>query len=61
MSRITTITYFQQLSGPRMTPLSLKSTVGHANRAQIERSYGPWIKGRQDRLNKLVIGTWAKQ
>lgn len=32
--------------------------LGHGSIKTTERSYARWVKGRQDRLNKLVIGTW---
>jgi site-specific recombinase XerD len=34
--------------------------LGHESIKTTERSYAKWVKGRQDRLNKLVIGTWTK-
>ena len=34
--------------------------LGHESIKTTERSYAKWVKGRQDRLNKLVIGTWDK-
>ncbi len=33
--------------------------LGHESIRTTERSYAKWVKGRQDRLNDLVIGTWA--
>jgi site-specific recombinase XerD len=35
--------------------------LGHESIKTTERSYARWVKGRQDRLNRLVIATWAKQ
>jgi integrase/recombinase XerD len=35
--------------------------LGHESIKTTERSYSAWVKGRQDRLNSLVVGTWAKQ
>ncbi len=32
--------------------------LGHESIKTTERSYAKWVKSRQDRLNKLVIGTW---
>jgi site-specific recombinase XerD len=32
--------------------------LGHESIKTTERSYAKWVKGRQDRLDKLVIGTW---
>jgi integrase/recombinase XerD len=29
--------------------------------AVCERNYAQWVQGRQDRLNKLVMGTWKAQ
>ena len=34
--------------------------LGHESIKTTERSYAQWAKTRQDRLNKLVIGTWDK-
>jgi site-specific recombinase XerD len=33
--------------------------LGHESITTTERHYAKWIKGRQDRLDTLVIGTWA--
>ena len=35
--------------------------LGHTSIKTTERHYAAWIKGRQDRLDDLVIGTWASQ
>lgn len=32
--------------------------LGHESIKTTERSYAKWVKGRQDRLNSLVTGTW---
>jgi integrase/recombinase XerD len=32
--------------------------LGHHSIRTTERSYAKWVKGRQDRLNALVTGTW---
>ncbi len=32
--------------------------LGHESTKSTERSYAKWVKGRQDRLDKLVRGTW---
>ena len=32
--------------------------LGHESIKTTDRSYASWVKGRQDRLNKLVRGTW---
>jgi site-specific recombinase XerD len=34
--------------------------LGHESIKTTERSYAKWVKGRQDRLNRLVTGTWTK-
>jgi integrase/recombinase XerD len=34
--------------------------LGHESIKTTEKSYSAWAKIRQDRLNKLVIGTWVK-
>ena len=33
--------------------------LGHESIRTTERSYAKWVKGRQDRLDSLVMGTWA--
>lgn len=33
--------------------------LGHESIRTTERSYAKWVKARQDRLDSLVIGTWA--
>jgi integrase/recombinase XerD len=33
--------------------------LGHESIKTTERHYARWIKGRQDRLDSLVMGTWA--
>jgi len=35
--------------------------LGHESIRTTERHYAAWVKGRQDRLNSLVVGTWAKK
>jgi integrase/recombinase XerD len=35
--------------------------LGHESVKTTERSYSAWVKGRQDRLNSLVVGTWTQQ
>jgi integrase/recombinase XerD len=35
--------------------------VGHESIKTTEKSYSKWMKGRQDRLDALVTGTWAKK
>jgi integrase len=32
--------------------------LGHKSIKTTERHYAKWVKGRQDRLDSLVIGTW---
>jgi integrase len=34
--------------------------LGHESIKTTEKSYSKWMKGRQDRLDSLVTGTWAK-
>jgi integrase/recombinase XerD len=34
--------------------------LGHESIKTTERSYAKWVKGRQDRLDSLVTGTWKK-
>jgi integrase/recombinase XerD len=34
--------------------------LGHTSVKTTEKHYSPWVKGRQDRLDKLVTGTWTK-
>jgi site-specific recombinase XerD len=33
--------------------------LGHTSIKTTERSYAAWVQGRQDRLDSLVVGTWA--
>ena len=33
--------------------------LGHESVKTTERHYAKWVKGRQDRLDSLVTGTWA--
>ena len=33
--------------------------LGHTSIKTTEKHYAKWVKGRQDRLDNLVIGTWA--
>lgn len=33
--------------------------LGHESIKTTERHYARWVKGRQDRLDSLVMGTWA--
>ena len=33
--------------------------LGHTSIRTTEKHYAAWIKGRQDRLDALVMGTWA--
>ena len=34
--------------------------LGHESIKTTEKSYAKWVKGRQDRLDNLVTGTWKK-
>jgi len=33
--------------------------LGHESIRTTERHYARWVQGRQDRLDSLVVGTWA--
>jgi integrase len=33
--------------------------LGHTSIKTTEKHYAPWVKARQERLNALVVGTWA--
>ena len=35
--------------------------LGHKSVSITEKHYGPWIQGRQDRLDDLVTASWAKK
>jgi integrase/recombinase XerD len=35
--------------------------LGHENIRITARSYAKWVKGRQDRLDDLVMASWAKK
>jgi integrase len=32
--------------------------LGHTSTKTTEKSYAPWVKARQDRLDSLVVATW---
>jgi len=34
--------------------------LGHTSIRTTEKHYAKWVKGRQDRLDSLVMGTWAE-
>jgi site-specific recombinase XerD len=34
--------------------------LGHKSIKTTEKSYAPWVRGRQDRLDELVMQTWPK-
>lgn len=34
--------------------------LGHTSIKTTEKSYAPWVKARQDRLDSLVVATWKK-
>jgi integrase/recombinase XerD len=34
---------------------------GHESVKTTEKHYSPWIQGRQDRLDDLVMASWAKK
>ncbi len=34
--------------------------LGHGSIKTTEKSYAKWVKGRQDRLDNLVAGTWTQ-
>ena len=35
--------------------------LGHESIATTEKYYAKWVKARQDRLDNLVMGTWASE
>ena len=35
--------------------------LGHTSVRTTERSYAPWVRARQDRLDSLVVATWQAQ
>ena len=35
--------------------------LGHSSIRITERSYAPWVRARQDRLDNLVTATWANE
>jgi integrase/recombinase XerD len=39
----------------------VSKALGHESIKTTERSYAPWIKARQDRLDDLIAGTWNAQ
>ena len=34
--------------------------LGHESIKTTEAQYAKWVKGRQDRLDSLVMGTWSQ-
>lgn len=34
--------------------------LGHTSISTTEKSYAKWVKGRQDRLDRLVTESWAQ-
>jgi len=46
----------------RRFPLEeVSKLLGHESNKTTERHYSKWMKGRQDRLVSLVVGTWRKK
>jgi hypothetical protein len=43
-----------------VTSRSYSKLLGHESIKTMERNYSKWMKGRQDRLESLVSGTWEK-
>ena len=39
----------------------VSKALGHMSIKTTEKSYAKWVKGRQDRLDSLVMGTWSKE
>ena len=39
----------------------VSKALGHESIKTTERSYAPWVKARQDRLDELIAGTWESQ
>lgn len=39
----------------------VSKALGHESIKTTERSYSPWVKARQDRLDDLIAGTWNAQ
>lgn len=37
----------------------VSKALGHMSIKTTEKSYAKWVKGRQDRLDALVMGTWS--
>lgn len=35
--------------------------LGHESVKTTEKHYSPWIQGRQDRLDDIVMASWAKK
>lgn len=35
--------------------------LGHTSIKTTEKHYAKWVKGRQDRLDDLVVGTWSRK
>jgi site-specific recombinase XerD len=51
-------TFAVDLLGKGVPLEEVSKLLGHESIKTTERHYAKWIKGRQDRLDDLVIGTW---
>ena len=47
------------LAGVPLTEVSI--LLGHASVSVTERHYAPWVRARQERLEELVMKTWASR
>jgi integrase/recombinase XerD len=53
-------TFAVDLLGKGVPLEEVSKLLGHESIKTTERSYAKWVKGRQDRLDNLVTGTWKK-
>jgi integrase/recombinase XerD len=53
-------TFAVDLLGKGVPLEEVSKLLGHESIKTTERSYAKWVKGRQDRLDSLVTGTWKK-
>lgn len=52
-------TFAVDLLGKGVPLEEVSKLLGHTSIKTTERHYAKWVKGRQDRLDSLVMGTWA--
>ena len=58
IDRVVGVTFAVDLLSKGVPLEEVSKLLGHEFIKTTERSYAKWVKGRQDRLDKLVRGTW---